>query len=175
METPIYIVDIFSDIVKAVDSALYSTIGRHIFYQYGSSLQILDQLVQLNGGTTSKTQRFPLIALFQPFDEAMGGNGYYTKLTIPKLVIAALTKPEISVPKRYSETFKPLLYPIYYELLNQITLNGYFVMNDAGMIPHSKKDNPGSPPAKGMASGEFVDSIDLFNITLTLNAQINCK
>jgi hypothetical protein len=175
MGTPVIIVDIFSDVIKAVDTVLYPSIGKNIFYQYGSSIQILEKLIQLNNGITSKQTRFPLIAIFQPFDEDMGGNGYYTQLTLPKVVIATLTKKDIGVEKRYTETFKPLLYPIYYEFLNQIVQNGNFIINDPGLIPHTKSDNPGSEPPKGTEFQEFVDSIDLFNIELTVNNQLNCK
>ena len=87
-----------------------------------------------------------------------------------------LTNSVNDAPKRYQETFIPVLYPIYYELLNQISLCGYFTIQDAGMIPHTKMDNPGSPPPKDNAGfNEYVDAIEIYNLELIFNAQINCK
>jgi hypothetical protein len=168
MRTPVYIVDTFSDIVLSVNSVLSKQLGTTIQYQYGSSLQILDKLVQLNNGIT-KGNRFPLISLFQPFEEERGKDGFYAHITIKKLIIATLTGPAIGVEKRYINNFKPTLYPIYYELLNQIVLNGNFAIDDPDMIPHTKVDNPDSIPPKGSQFQEHVDSIDLFNIKLTYN------
>jgi hypothetical protein len=171
--TPIVIVDTFQDVVDKMNVVLLPILKVNVKYFYGSSIQILKMLKQLNEGITIGN-RFPLIALFQPFEEKMGGNGYYTQLTIPKMVIAMLTDLNYETPTRYTKTFKPVLYPIYYELLNQIALNGNFEINDPGMIPHTKLDNPGSPPPKGETFNEFVDAIEIFNLELTFNAQLNC-
>jgi hypothetical protein len=175
MTTPVLIVDIFKDIVSKVDTALYPTLGKHIFYQYGSSLQILDKLVQMNNGIASKGQRFPLVALFQPFSEGHGTDGYYTDLSIPKIVIATLTNGSDNVSTRYDLTFKPLLYPIYYELLNQIALSNWVVDQDPKMIEHTKVDNPGSPPPKGTSFDEFVDAIEIYNLKTLIIDGRTCK
>lgn len=171
--TPILIVNTFADIVNKINTSLQ--FGVPVRYHYGSSIQILKKLVQLNEGITTK-QRFPLIALFQPFEETMGGNGYYTQLKIRKIVIAMLSNLTDDVPDRYNKTFIPVLYPIYYEFLNQISLNGNFIINDSGMIPHTKMDVPGSPPPKDNANfNEYVDAIEINNLELTFYEQINCK
>lgn len=173
--TPILIVDLFKDVVTDMNLVLQPSLNVSVRYHYGSSIQILKKLVQLNEGITTK-QRFPLIALFQPFQEVIGGDGYYAHVKIKKIVIAMLSNLTDDVPDRYNKTFVPVLYPIYYEFLNQIAQNGYFVINDAGMIPHTKIDIPGSPPPKNEADfNEFVDAIEINDLELTINEQINCK
>lgn len=163
-QNPILITDVFNDIVNQVDKILFTTIGNHIHFHYGSSIQILEKLVKLNEGITTKN-RFPLIALFMPFDENMGPSFQY-QLLIPKIVIATLTNSTDEVPKRMEQTFKPILVPIYVELLNQIQASGKFLINDPGFIPHKRKLNPGSPPPNGTTFNEFVDAIELYNIDL---------
>jgi len=162
--SPILIVDMFANIVSDVDKALFPTLGTHVQFHYGSSIQILQKLVKLNEGITTKN-RFPLIALFQPFDEVIG-TGFQIQLNIKKLVIATLTNSTDEVPKRYQKTFVPILYPIYYELLNQIIMSKQFLTTSPGFISHTKNDDPGSPPPKGSTFNEFVDAIELYNLKL---------
>jgi hypothetical protein len=175
---PLYIVEVIEDVVKATDVALYSTLNKHIFYQYGRSIQILTQLQYLNGSIQSKGNKYPLFALFQDFPETNGGNGYYATVRFPKIIIATLTQSTDSVPKRYAETFKPILYPIYTEFLRQLVKHKNVVANDPGAIPHIKWDRPGSMPAADKKEAgnftDYVDAIELQNLELTFKQIKSC-
>ena len=164
-QNPILITDIFAELVQKVDNTLFPTLNKHILFQYGSSVKILNKLVSLNNAINSKTNRFPLIALFMPFTETMN-NSFTYQLTIPKIVICALSNGTDEVSKRMETTFKPILMPIYDELLNQICLSQAFNDNTASFIPHDRKLNPGVHASNDSKFNEFVDAIEIYNLQL---------
>lgn len=176
---PLYIVDIIGEIVNAADAVLYPTLQRHILYQYGRSIQIQKKLQELNNGIIPeiKNSKYPLFALFQDFPESFS-TGYYCTVTFPKIVIAVLTTSTDDPPKRYSQTFKPVLYPIWDEFLRQAVRHKNVVGNDPGIISHTKWDRPGTQPAadpsKGSNFNDFVDAIEIQNLQLTFKQIKTC-
>lgn len=177
---PIYVVDVIGEVVAAVDAKLYGTLGKHIVYQYGRSIQILAELQKANGGISPASRmKYPLFALFQDFPERTGDTGYYTSVRFPKIVIATLTRSTDPVPKRYEETFKPILYPIYLEFIRQLVRHKNIVAVDPGAIPHIKWDRPGSQPAadKTQAANfnDYVDAIEIQDLQLTFKQVNICK
>jgi len=174
---PLYIVDIIGEVVAATDAALYASLNKHILYEYGRSIQILQQLVKLNQSITQKDNKYPLFALFQPFPEDSGG-GYYTTVKFPKISIAALTQNVDPVATRYNKTFKPLLYPIYQEFLRQLCRHKNIVANDPGAIPHKHWDVPGSDQTteqvKGTNFNDIVDAIIIQDLQLTFKQVKKC-
>ncbi|RZK45850.1 MAG: hypothetical protein EOO97_00410, partial [Pedobacter sp.] len=80
MNKPVYIVDLIGEVVKAAEQAIvekqYGTklidqlqqadsqiTGLH--YMYGHPKEILNTLTDYSKGSTTKFDRFPLVALFQ--------------------------------------------------------------------------------------------------------------
>lgn len=178
---PIFVVDVIGDVVKAVDTKLFDTLNKHILYEYGRSIQILTQLQKLNQSATpaQKNTKYPLFALFQDFPEQNGGSGYYATVKFPKIVIATLTQSTDPVPKRYEQTFKPTLYPIYQEFLRQLVRHPNIVGNDPGAIPHIKWDRPGTQPegdkTKASNFNDYVDAIEIQGLELTFKQIKTCK
>jgi len=174
----LYVVDIIGEVVAATDAAVFSTVNKHILYEYGRSIQILTQLIHLNTSITKKGEKYPLFALFQDFPEVNGGNGYYATVKFPKIIIATLTNSTDDVPKRYGQTFKPILYPIYAEFLRQLVKHKNIVANDPGAIPHIKWDRPGSLPAADKKEAgnfnDYVDAIEIQNLELTFKQIKTC-
>lgn len=178
----IVIVDEIQAIVTAVDSVIFPSLmvgsklyNKHINFQPGSSFQIIQQLIETGGNPAAKGTKYPLIALFQPFPEDMGKGSYKVSVTIPKIVIACLTNNTDDVFKRYGQTFKPILYPIYDEFLNQLALYPKIVGNDKDLFKHTKLDVPGSPPPADTAKQKFNDYLDAIHIlNLQLTFQQNC-
>lgn len=176
---PIYVVDVIGEVVAAADAVLFPTLNKHILYEYGRSIQILQDLTRLNGAISAdKKQKYPLFALFQDFPED-SGTGYYCVVKFPKISIATLTQSTNPPPKRYAETFKPILYPIYLEFLNQLGRHKNIVGNDPGAFPHIKWDRPGTQPAaepsKGSNFNDYVDAIEIQNLQLTFKQVKLCK
>ena len=169
------IVKTFETIVDNLNKELSSVVDP-VTIHYGSSIAMLSKIIALGKGISTKDHVWPIICLFQPFSETMGQDGY-VHVKIDKLVIAMNSVVTEEVPNRYEKTFIPVLYPIYYELLNQITLCGLYNVQDPDKISHIKKDNPGAPPPPpkdGITFNYYVDAIEIYNLELLYNKQINC-
>lgn len=123
---PVYVVDIIGEVVTATDAALkeddtsyLSTSGRTLNYIYGDNDEINKQMQLLsNGSGLSKIKKFPLVALILPLRI---NDGEMWQVPLMKLVIATETDANLLFPARYEQSFKPILYPIYYELMEQLT------------------------------------------------------
>lgn len=179
-KAPVYIVDIIGEAVAATDAALFAdnasnavkTAGRHINYLYGRGDQILTKLLGKDSSPTLKNFKYPLIALIQDFGEERGGTGYYAAVRLPSILICTSTNSTDDVPKRYNQTFKPILYPIYYELLNQLARNTNIVApNGAEGIVHTKFDRPGIPPDPKSQFTDFLDIMELQGLSLVIKQQ----
>lgn len=174
---PLFIVDIIGEVVAAADAKLFPKLNKHILYTYGRSIQILTKLQSLNQGINQTTTngKYPLFALFQPFPETNGASGYYCTVRFPKIYISTLTQSTSDVPTRYNETFRPTLYPIYGEFLNQLRRHRNIVINDPGAIPHEHMDDPGEKPkAEGGNFNDYLDSIIITGLQLTFKQVKSC-
>lgn len=167
-QAPVYVVDIIGEVVTQVKAVLDTQLGIEINYTYGRSIQIQTKLLDYSKSPSKKNVRYPLIALFQDFPEERGKNDYYASVRLPKIVIATLTKSTDLPEDRYGKTFKPLLYPIYYEFLKQLTRNKNIVCSaDPNQIPHIKWDRPGSQQ-EGQNMNDFLDAIEIENLVITV-------
>lgn len=193
MMEPVYIVDIFRDVVAATQNAViskknepvktllqslqeYDTNITGIHYQHGHPLEIIETLEQQTQGTTQKFKRFPLVALFQDFPEEKGRSGFDSETTL-HILICYGTKNTYKATQRYEKTFKPVLYPIYLELLEQIRLDSRFNVVNTSLIEHTKIDRLywGRETDSGNKANKFndlLDCIELKNLKLKLDRKI---
>lgn len=158
---PLYIVDIFQEVCEAVSAET----SYNINYVYGLSIHISDNLMAKDKSKTLKDTKYPLIALFMPFEENRG-KGYYADVLIRKIVIAYLTNKDDRPNQRYENVFKTTLYPVYYSFLKQLARNKYSNQKNPDFILHKKIDYPGVEQVTGV--NDFVDSIEILNLQIPL-------
>lgn len=156
------LVDIIGDCVDAAQESL----NMRINYVYGRQSQILQKLQDMNDSVSYKDGKYPMLAVYMDFPERRG-LGYYANIVLPKLIIAALTVSTNYADIRYNENFKPVLYPIYYEFLHQLSVHPNIVQHDENYIPHTKWDRVGTLPV-GMDTTDYIDAIEINNLTLTV-------
>lgn len=177
---PLFIVDIIGEVVAATDAKLFPTLGKHILYQYGRSIQILRKLVTLNEAIKGDTKgsKYPLFALFQPFPED-SNTAYYCTVRFPLISIATLTTDTDFAPARYTNNMKPILYPIWEEFKRQLCRHPNIVANDPGALSFIKEDYPGTEPisdkAKKVSMNDYIDAIEVTNLILTFKQVNKCK
>lgn len=174
---PIYIVDIFKDIVSQVSNNLTPGLRMldnkitSVHYQHGHPLEIIETLAQRDKTNRLKFDKYPLIALFQDFPETISEvDGAPNEVTL-HLIIARSTRADYKSGERYDHNFKPFLYPIYHELLKQIYLSGKFLVYDSSKIRHTKIDRlywgkEGLYNNKGNIFNDFLDVIEIRNLKL---------
>lgn len=181
---PVYIVDIIRNIVNAVDTALYSDgtlepAFPHVYYLHGHPLDIVARLQEKLSSPNDKDKRFPLIALIQDIrEERMPNAAAYADAPL-NIMIAALTEAKWNSEQRYDKTFKPVLYPIYYEFLNQVELSTEVSTINHSFIKHNKYDRlywgkQGLYGNTGNMFNDFIDAIEIDNLRLQIMNKPNC-
>lgn len=174
---PVYIADVFGDIVSKVSAIL--TPGFKILdptiqginYQYGPYKEVFGNLVQL-GKVDGGGKKYPLVWLWLPNDMNHGDILGYAGISPLRIIIARWSNATDKTPARYANNFKPFLYPIYLELMNQLYLDPRIVSDGHGMIPHKQTDWPywggDSPPEEANPFGDFVDAIEIKGLKINL-------
>lgn len=171
---PIVVVKIMQEVVAATSAKVQPLIGMPVNYQPGRPSQVRGELQKISDAiaTTTRAGKFPLIALFMPFPEGIGG-GYDVVANIPRISISMLTVQTDPVLKRYDSTF-PTLYIIYAEFLRQLCRHRNIVAADPKAIQASKMDMPGDKPEQ-TGQNDYLDSIELTNVQLTFKTVNICK
>lgn len=147
-----------------------------INYQYGRNINIIQSLIELDNTKTLKGTKYPLMALVLPVVERRGRPPhYYATVNIKRFVISTIAYGETKVKDRFAEggTFKTILYPLYYEFLDRVAQSPNVIGGDPDMILHDIMPNPGDIPI-AKESNDYVDSIEILNLELTLNQIKTC-
>lgn len=119
MNRPPYIVtDVFTAIVQAVSDAM----GKPVYSYYGYIAELNESLIQLSESPSLFNKKFPLIWLAQPFTIASDNLGVYGKIDELRMFIITDSRKEYKSKERIANVYKPVLYPVQYELFRQMDL-----------------------------------------------------
>lgn len=167
---PLILVDLFTDVVQSMQVEGID----YINYEPGRSSQILENLSKSDYSNSFKDKKYPLIALLMPVDIEWGD--YYGKARIQRVVFGALTNTTDTVLERYKVggTFKSILYPCFSEFLIKLAQHPNVVTKDPQAIRFTQRDNPGAQPI-GDTSRDFIDTIEILNLEITLSKTQTCK
>lgn len=171
----VVLVDIFQDIVSAME--LPSGINQ-LNYEPGMWYQILNELTDLDNSITLKGIKFPLFAMQMPIKERRGEQiPGYAKVTIPRIVIANLTKTGTGTERvldKYDSdgNFKTVLYPLYYEFLKRLSRSTSVINNDPENFIHTKMDVAGIKTTEN--TNDFIDSIEILDLEINLRQIKTC-
>lgn len=189
---PVYIADVIGQVVDQVITEALGTVKANdlavngqsliqtINYQYGHFRELIQTLAQWDADPNGlRSQKYPLIYLVQDFREQRGKSaGVYADVSL-NIIICHQTEGDYKVSERMAKVFKPVLYPIYYSLLNQLSRHPMIFQGESDMIPHDKWDRSFWGTTKLVGSGgtdrsqlaDYVDAIDLQNLQLKISFQ----
>lgn len=176
MSAPVFIVDVVRDIVAATSAALLTQLQAvdplivKIGFEYGHINDIRERITtKMNA--TPPVNFCPFVALIEDYKLTHGTVGV-TGIVDMKMLILYYSKADITRQQREDAVFRPILYPVYLELLKQIKLSGKFSVYDETLIRHDQINRPhwGDPGLYGNTqyplTGVF-DGIELSNLQLT--------
>ena len=146
-----------------------------IHFEHGHPLEIVNTLKGMGKTPAYDPLKYPLIALFQDFDEKRGTDDRAMGEVSLNLIIAMLTEPSRVASQRLTCTYIPILYPIYDLLMTSIKMSGYFAgnPNNDKDWPHTKTDRmywgkKGLYGNEGNIFGDYIDAIEIQNLSLTI-------
>lgn len=163
--------DIFRGVVSRINVP-----GIPVYFDYGHYKEVAKNLHFKDGELSQKDRKYPLVWLVMDFDEDINTfPGVYSQPTF-QLIIATITEPEWSMDERYANSFDRYLYPVYNQLVQQITKEASFGLPPEATLGHRKTDRPywGGDETPGGAGdkpnmfNDFIDAIQIRNLKLKI-------
>jgi hypothetical protein len=141
------------------------------YYEHGHVLEVSNTLSEKNNNATLKYQKYPLIVLVQDVKEVAGKvTATYSEPAI-SLFIATLTEPTYNAEYRKTNTFAPILYPLYQKLLYEIHFSRLFRTFSPKLIEHTKIDRYYWGKGGEFANvqnifGDWLDAVEISDLNL---------
>jgi len=174
------VIDIIRDIVTKTEAAvlaelqLANSLIQAVNFVPGTPIEMTDVLDTMAKQPSLEMKTFPLFGLFIPIIENKGTEIGIDGVEGIKICIAMTSNPTIRTPERMTKNFKPILYPIYYEFLNQLSLDKRLLKTDNNGFKHRKIDWPYyDPESNKNAFNNFVDAIEIKDLELKIKLS-NC-
>lgn len=157
----IAIKDIVKKEVEDTSNVLLPVLNKQLTFLHGHFLEIVNTLSQYNLSKEFQDKKYPLVALIHDYEEKP--NQDIVTETPIVILIANFTEPTLTAEQRYEKNFYPVLYPIYEELIKQLSGSP----NTIGyQLEHTKIDRlflgkEALYKNAGVTLNDFVDAIEL--------------
>lgn len=182
-QSPLFLRDMIADVADKTNTALMASaiwvasVNQPVYFMDGHPLEIVARLQQKLKDDVEKLKRFPLIMLLHDIPVLRNSNVFHGDATL-NIVIANTTQPAYNTPERYTHNFRPVLYPIYNELLRQLGKSTYFV-NALAKVDHTQIDRvywgkTGLYGNSGNTFNDYLDAIEMQGTKITVKQQ-HCK
>lgn len=183
------IVEILADVTRNVPEGCVITVpdlrgGERqivcpaIHYVFGSGQYVKANLDELSKSPVTNAMKFPLIALFCPFNEKRDSPEWWSKAKVHVLIAHSSTRGW-SNEQRLRASFQNVLRPIYNRFIEALKEDGRLDFGYDGHVAHEYSENYsyGRYGAYTETGEEVSDPIDAINITnLELKVKLpNCN
>ena len=113
--------------------------GSAVHYQFGHPMEIIESLQDMTKAQAQSNAKYPLITLFTDITQDKGEDyDIESKIKIT-LMIIAITEPQYKAAERLTVTMQPILYPLYWHLMDSIIDSGYFANGSSEKYPKHKQ------------------------------------
>jgi hypothetical protein len=175
-----YSVDMFEEIVANVRAKYDEANNLEPYFDYGHILDILSKLTAKDDNDVNKFRKYPLICLILDQKETHGTSVNYQYTFAPRLLIVTSTQKEYTSQDRTNNTFKPILYPIYDLLIEEVKKYKYFGFEPRSLWPHDKYDRYSWGASEifgnvGVIFNDYLDGIEIISENINVYKQAsNC-
>lgn len=172
MNNPEYILpDEFEYITEATRVAL-GLISLN--YQSCDIYELNETLIQMSQLEQNYLKKFPLVWFEQPFRIQRGFQGFFGRLNNGRIFIINSADKTSKAKRTLNDKFKPIIYPIYREILRQIDLSLCFSTISVEDIPHTYTGfNYWGEEQKSVLQ-DAVDCLEISGLQLVINNNQNC-
>lgn len=173
MNNPEYIL---TDEMQVVIDAVKVALGIPVLnFQHGYVQELNQTLTQWEKSPTKSSMKFPLVWLAEPFTISRGLNiGLYGEADID-LYIINTTRKDWKAKERMDNNFKPVIYPIYREILNQFTLIPTFVHVAVDQIKHVTTNRYFWGDNNKSVLNDVIDCMKVSGLQLRIADKQNCE
>lgn len=183
------IIEVIADIVKATSKGCHLSVADakgalttvacpEIHYVFGNAQYVKDNLDELSRSAVGNEMKFPLIALFCPFNEQRNSPEYYSKAKV-RMLIACSTSKAWSNEQRLESSFRNILRPIYDSFIKALKDDGRLDFGYTGHVIHEYSENYsygryGAHTDTGEEVSEPIDAINISNLEIKVKLP-NCR
>ena len=164
-------VQLTEDAIIANTSLDWGTVPKKVYFMHGNPREIVEVLQSYTASFTRKNKKYPMVHLFRDMREEISKGIYGLEPTVQcRLVICTLTKKDLRADDRESQNFKPILLPIFEELINQISKSKLFGMPSIDDMKIKKWDRYywGSSEVDKNKLNDYIDAVEVESISLKL-------
>lgn len=167
--------DAFKEVVAATEAAIianpalnWGTLPKKVYFQHGTIKEVTDVLQSF---TNASVPKYPLVFLVRNINERVHNTKYGLAPEFTcRVVICSLTNPFFRSDDRETKNFKPILLPIFEELIRQISESNLFGMPAIEDMKIRKNDSYFYGEYEGKNKfNDYVDAIDVTNLSLKIN------
>jgi len=173
------LIDIFAGIVSRVSARLTPSLSEYdetivgVNYMYGPIKQVVTELQTWTENPDYSKKKYPIVCLIQPFEETINPSNGVNTLALPRIIIGRQSEASWNTSERYANNFRPVLYPIYETLLDEMDNEKRIEATQGNGFSHTKIDWPYWDDSKD--SNPFSDRLDIIEIkNLKINIINNC-
>lgn len=177
MNNPEYILEDEMEVIvsKASDSLNASKVlTKSINYQFGSWDEINTILAQYSKTQEYSALKFPLFWFVQPYTIHRVNGGYFGDTSLRWFIIVDSNK-DWTPKQRMELNYKPVILPIYREVINQILLSTpLFEGLIDNHLPHDVTRRPYWGEEQQQQIDDVVDCMEVNNLKLKISNNPNC-
>lgn len=166
---------ILVDEIETLVASVKTVLGIPVLnYQYGYIEELRQTLIQMEAPGFDLL-KYPLVWFVEPFTETRESGDYYSDTSIELFIIHATDKT-LKASERMAQVFKPVIFPIYRELVNQFTsAHHVFDIPVNTHLPHKKTNRYywGEEQQKKIA--DVFDCMHISNLKLKIKNNRNCE
>lgn len=172
MNNPEYfLVDEIGGLVRNLNTKL----AFNINYQFGYLMELQATLKEYSKTIQYSSLKYPLIWLVQPFTINRQDGGYYGDATL-RIFIIQESEAGLKARERMEQKFKPVLYPIYRELISQfLNATNIFYGLMGGNLPHNVTDRYYWGEDQQSVINDVFDCMEISNMKLKISNKQNCS
>lgn len=172
MNNPEYILtDEMEAVVAATKTALSLTV---LDFQYGYVEELNETLQQYEADPAKFDKKFPLVWLAEPYTIDRGEVGIYGTTDPLDIYIINTTIKTWKARERMTNNYKPILFPIYRELMKQIQLSLAFTHQTPEHIRHKITKGYYWGEAQKTVLNDAVDCLKIGGIKLRIDDKQDC-
>jgi len=177
--------DAFKLVVAATEAAIindasinWGTLPKKVYFMHGHPKEITGLLQSFTNSPEKKNKKYPLVILVRDIEDeqpSAGSNGVDISFKA-QLFICTITTPTYRADDREARNFKPILHPILYELLNQISASDLFGMPtvDEMKVKWTDRYYWGANVANKDIFSDYIDAVEVSQLQLKLYNK-NCS
>lgn len=176
MNNPEYILtDEMQLVIDAVKAALNVPAGTFpvLNYQYGYVQELNETLLQWEKDPTKSPLKFPLVWLAEPYEINRGMKANYGDASVDIFIINKSAKTW-KAAERMDNNFKPVIYPIYRQMLEQFVISPAFNVISLSQLPHKYTNRYYFGENNKTVLNDVVDCMRISFQKLPLSEKTNC-